>query len=208
MTIDKKSLFFITLLLGLMILAYVTISVHNGQWKKLDKTILSWFHTVQNNKLDQIFAALTWLGSLWLLLPASIALILGLLSYNYSFEAMMFGIGFSGATITTYLIKFLLKRERPCFFTTKGELPPDPAFPSAHTTQVFAFVMMTWLVMQNLDLTSKNYAMTILFTIAVVVTISRLYLQVHFPSDIFAGIFVSLIWAGIAQHYLKSGVLS
>ncbi len=35
--------------------------------------------------------------------------------------------------------------------------------------------------------------------------VSRLYLQVHFPSDMIAGILVSLIGSGIAQFFLKSG---
>ncbi len=207
MTTDEKVLFFITLMMGVILLVFLTISVHRGQWKNMDKTILSWFQTEQSKTLDQFFATLTWMGSLWLLLPASLMLTTGLLLYGYHFEAMGFTIGFLGATVTSYLIKFSVNRERPCFFIPKSKPPSDPAFPSAHTTQVFSFVTLLWLVVRNQPFLWKAYLLALFFTIATGVAISRLYLQVHFPSDIVAGVLVSLIWTGIAQYFLKSGVL-
>ncbi len=129
-------------MVGGMLLTYLAVSVGKGQWENLDKTILSWFQVAQNKTLDQFFSALTWLGSLWVLLPASVAITIGLVSYGYHLQAVIFAAGLIGATVTTYLIKFSVKRKRPGYFTATVELPPDPAFPSAHTTQIFSFVNM------------------------------------------------------------------
>lgn len=189
-------------------MVYLTLSVNNGRWDAQDQVLLNWFHRNQSSTMDPFFAAVTWLGSLWLLLPASLIIILTLLFYGYHSEAMIFISGFTGAVITTYIMKFMLERERPAYFEHLNSLPPDPAFPSAHTTQVFIFVLMSWLVMHQLDIKWKGILISLLIIIALSVATSRLYLQVHFPSDVVAGVLVALIWAFATIIIVKLGVVS
>ncbi len=205
---SEKIFLFGVLITAILLLIYLTISVSNGNWDIRDQSILQLFHRSQNNILDQFFSAITWLGSLWVLLPASFLLTLMLFVYGHRFEAMIFEVGFVGAILTTYTMKYALARERPGYFDQLGSLPPDPAFPSAHTTQVVIFVLMLWLVMNLLNIKWEGYIATLLIVIAAGVAASRMYLQVHFPSDVIAGILVASIWALLSITIIKLKVFT
>lgn len=207
-TPNEKLFFIFALLTGLLLLGYLTYSVNYGRWDTQDQALLHWFHSSQSSTLNHFFAALTWLGSLWFLLPASLLVILTLLFYGHRSEAIIFISGFTGAVLTTYIMKFTLERERPTYFDHLISLPPDSAFPSAHTTQVFIFVLMLWIVMHLINIKWEGIITSLLTIIAISVAASRLYLQVHFPSDIIAGILVAMLWALMAIIAVKSGGLS
>jgi len=85
------------------------------------------------------------------------------------------------------------------------ELPIDPSFPSAHSAQIAAFTIGLGITLFTSDTGGQNTAVAILAFIALSVFISRIYLQVHFPTDVIGGILVALGWATIALWMLKSG---
>lgn len=84
-----------------------------------------------------------------------------------------------------FILKNTIKRDRP--FNAHKDIqnmvyPIDEySFPSGHTTAAFlvAFIMCTFLPMLA----------PILYTFAVLVGLSRIYLGVHYPGDILAGAF-------------------
>jgi undecaprenyl-diphosphatase len=98
-----------------------------------------------------------------------------------------------------YLLKFTVRRQRP--FSPEevkirvskgpGEIL-DPSFPSAHTT--FSFMMATVLA-----LCFPRYQV-VFFTFAVFVGWTRVYLGLHYPTDVIAGGFLGY---GITKLYLK-----
>jgi len=113
---------------------------------------------------------------------------------------MVFEFGFLGAVISTYILKYSLARERPNVAPPIDGHPPDPAFPSAHTTQAFAFAFMVF-VLAVLEIEWVSYIAWPLIILATGVAFSRLYLQVHFPSDVMAGIIVALLWAASILYF-------
>jgi undecaprenyl-diphosphatase len=84
-----------------------------------------------------------------------------------------------------------------------GELTTD-TFPSSHASQITVFVLAE-LALLKVSMGSKSF---ILLTIAgvvliVLVCISRLYMQVHYPTDVVAGFLTSLFWvAGVSALML------
>ena len=185
------------LLLSVFALVILTLFVRSGHLAHIDQLILSGFHKIKTPALDHFFSMVTWLGSLWILLPLYLILAVSLSHRFDSFERIM-GVGFFGAIITTYAIKFMMERKRPHFFSTINELPLDPAFPSAHTTQIVAFTLLLWLILYS-GPSLLNIILTLtLVSISVTVILSRMYLQVHYPTDVAAGILIALIWSSIA----------
>ncbi len=206
MTPDERWLFTIILIVAIGAFIALTLFMRNGYLAQFDQNVLSWFHKIKNPTLDHFFSSITWLGSLLVLLPLYIMLTLFLSPYFENFEKLL-GIGFWGALITTYALKYELERKRPHFFPSLNELPIDPSFPSAHTSQIVVFSLLLWLIIYNGNSLFGNLLTGALVFIALGVAVSRMYLQVHFLTDVLAGGLIAIIWSCIAVLVVKSGIL-
>ncbi len=203
--LDEQWLFTVIILAVGAFIA-LTLSMHKGYLAQFDENVLHWFHKRKNRTLDGFFSSITWLGSLWILLPLYIVLILTFSHYFENVEKFL-GIGFWGAFLTTYVLKFVFNRKRPYFFPIINELPIDPSFPSAHTSQIVTFTLLFWFINYNGGSLFDTLFTGVLLFIASGVALSRMYLQVHFPTDVFAGTLVAIVWSSIAILVIKSGGL-
>ena len=91
-------------------------------------------------------------------------------------------------------IKHIVKRIRPCNKAFESYLlienPPHYSFPSGHTTASFAVAAVFMCMCQTWYLPVLLYALLISF--------SRLYLLVHYPSDVIAGILIGTVCGLVA----------
>lgn len=109
--------------------------------------------------------------------------------------AMLFGVAI-GALFTNLFLKVVIARPRPyadensvfyqLWMIMGQHMESDKSFPSGHTTA--AFSTMTALFFMG----NKRYSWTA-FIFAILMGISRIYLVVHFPSDVLGGIIVGFI---------------
>ena len=87
------------------------------------------------------------------------------------------------AVITNVVLKPLVARPRPCHIFTEMRLlvtrPMDYSFPSGHTMSSFAAATVIIHANQTLGIVA--------FVLALLISFSRLYLFVHYPSDVFVG---------------------
>lgn len=167
----------------------------------MDLDILLWIQTLRNEFLDGFFTLYTHLGDagiIWIL-------ILGYLTYRK--ETRWIGIfGFvvmlADVLIVNGLLKPLINRPRPFQVYDLSPLISPPigsSFPSGHAASSFAVAVYLYCW----DIKYKN----VYIWMAVVMAISRLYVFVHYPSDVLVGALVgSLIGFGIyklSQKYVK-----
>jgi len=206
-TPDERWLLSIILIVSISAFIALTFSMRNGYLAQFDHAVLNWFHKIKNPTLDHFFSGITWMGSMWILLPLYISLTLFLSRYFENFEQFL-GIGFWGAFLTTYALKYELERTRPHFFPTINELPIDPSFPSAHTSQIVVFTLLLSFILYSYPSIFTTLITAALVLIALSVALSRMYLQVHFPSDVIAGGLIAAIWTCISIFVVKSGVLT
>ena len=124
--------------------------------------------------------------------------------------AMLLSLGI-GALITNCVLKVLIARARPyseetrLFFnsdlyqklwiTVGQQTESDKSFPSGHTTAAFASMTAVFL-------TGPKRISWTAFIFALLMAVARIYLVVHFASDVIAGIIVGII-AGLVGTYLS-----
>ena len=137
--------------------------------------------------LDWLMPKITLLGEMGLLWIAVAVVLLIVKSRRLSGAALSVGL-IGSLLIGNLLLKNLVARPRPCWLRPEVVLlipsPQDFSFPSGHTLS--CFIAATVLLRYDKRLGIPALA------IAVAVAFSRLYLYVHFPTDVLAGILLGI----------------
>ncbi len=156
--------------------------------------------------MDLFFTTITWLGSLYLLLPLSVLLCLLLLWAGKSGHAMLMVMNVSVTILTVHVAKLMFRRPRPSTTDLLVAMPSDWSFPSAHTAQATAFFMSAALIAFRVlpPVWANLFALLSLLLVGIV-GYSRVYLQVHYVSDVLAGIFLAAFIVSVT--YLIAPIL-
>lgn len=157
-----------------------------------DAAVLSAFNGWRASWLDHGFAAATWLGSLYILGPA--ALWLAWRDWNSADRrpaAAFILLALGGASVLARVAKHLVERPRPELFPALVAMPQDASFPSAHAMQITAFLAAWLLAARRPPAAGAVVAAT---AAVLAVALSRIYLQVHFPSDVAFGMVAAVLW--------------
>ena len=151
--------------------------------QQLDFAVLDWIQAhLRCQALDFLMPKVTLLaeGGVFLIL-VGLALLLWK-SHRVCGAALLTGLA-GGLLVGNLLLKNLIARPRPCQINTDIQLlisaPKDYSFPSGHTLHCF----IAAAVLMHYD---KRLGWPML-VIAILVAFSRLYLYVHFPTDVLAG---------------------
>lgn len=101
------------------------------------------------------------------------------------------------------LIKPLVARPRPCDINAAFQLlierPSGYSFPSGHAAVSFAAVGVLFFGRKALnEISWKKPLCIVSLILAIVISLTRLYLYVHFPTDVLAGVLVGILagWIG------------
>ena len=164
-----------------------------------DNQLLLFAAAHRSAALDTFFRGITWLGSLYILTPLAVLSTAILLHGRRWREISFLVVGFGGAVLLVHLAKALLERPRPTLMEPLVALPADSSFPSAHTTQIATFALCLVFIIHR-TIPEWGFA-TAALAVALVaaVALSRIYLQVHFPSDVLGGLLLGIVWVTLAR---------
>ena len=158
--------------------------------------------------LDTFFITFTWLGSFYFFIPSTIILACFLLWAGKPREILLLVVGFSTTAIAVHTAKLIFRRPRPDLAVHLIPMPTDWSFPSGHTALATAFFFSVTLI--AIRVLSPFWAvLTALFSLLIVIGVgySRIYLQVHYLSDVLAGMALAVFLVLVANAWLPNRYL-
>jgi len=167
--------------------------------------VLTWFHTLRNTFLDAFFMKITHAGSLFLVLPAALVVAVILLAADRYREAKILALSVALTMVFAHGAKLAFKRPRPDIHPAVGSMPLDWSFPSAHTAQVTALCLcLAFFALRMLPAPWSWLVCGAALLLAGLVGLSRIYLQVHYPSDVLAGFLLACLIVFFSFFVVKS----
>jgi membrane-associated phospholipid phosphatase len=182
-------------LIGLLfVFALVTLSLIWAAGQRLDARVFTLFNMRGYPRwLDQLMWLATQLGNM---LTAFIAAIL-LFALNYRRLSIEIVFGTLTLWILVEIIKWLVDRDRPFLVIENtriiGWRASGVSFPSGHTSQIF-FLAMLFIHHFQPGLVVSVF----LYSIAVLVGFTRIYVGAHYPRDVIAGVVLGSAWGILA----------
>ncbi len=173
-----------------------------------DQTIVTDLSSYHSSAATDIMTFFTFFGSSVFLFPAYALLIFFLWikkSKKIAIDVAAIGLTSTGVL---FILKAIFQRHRPL----------DPlirnvtgfSFPSGHSFSAFTFYgLIAYILWQtNISKAWKIIITILLFLFAATIAFSRVYLQVHFPSDVIAGFCLSVVWLILSNWILRRGKIS
>ncbi|WP_124068297.1 phosphatase PAP2 family protein [Clostridium sp. E02] len=109
-----------------------------------------------------------------------------------------------GLLLGNVVLKNMIARQRPCWIDNQILLlipnPRDYSFPSGHSLAAFEGSVSIWLFHRKWGIW--------FFLLATLIAFSRLYLFVHFPTDVLAGITMGILIAVLVHRSMENLIVS
>lgn len=166
--------------------------------QRLDETLLCWIaQHVRVDWLNPLVVAYTSLGNAGLCFIGVALLLLVFRKTRWSGAAALTAMAF-GMLVTNLTIKPLFTRPRPWVamenFVSLVTSSDPHSFPSGHTTAAFAFGVALFLTLP------QKWAKAAALLAAALMGLSRLYVGVHFPTDVLAGMVIGTVCGVLASR--------
>lgn len=204
----KKRFLLILIALLLFIFAAFTLEVREadaGQAElvgHLDGAVLKWTTGIRNPVFTKVAMDVTALGSTTVLILISI---FGLLLFTFH-NRMKMGLHLisatSGASLISFLMKTQFERSRPPFIGRLVDVQ-GYSYPSGHTLAATSVYLTLALIAVTFYPKTSHRIIIICATFVLICLIaySRVYLGVHFPTDVCAGILLGSSWALLISFF-------
>ncbi len=145
----------------------------------------------------------SWLGRSSVLVPAALVIALAAILLRRPLHALAVILGIVGAIVIQNVDKALVGRPRPPVH--RLEAASGTSFPSGHATEAAAFflVLLALTLARPLPRWARSVAAGATIVIVVAVALSRVYLGVHYPTDVAAGMLLGGSWGVLAAMALR-----
>ncbi|MFF3023739.1 phosphatase PAP2 family protein [Gottfriedia sp. NPDC057948] len=198
------SIAFLISLLSLFGFGLMALLVSNHSIYHFDSTVINLIQGLESPVITSFMKIITFLGSSVFIILLSISILYFLYKVlNHRSELILFIAALIGSNILCVLLKLFFHRARPDLhrlIEISGY-----SFPSGHATNAMTvYGILTFILWRNIRTKSGRSLLIITSLIMILlIGISRIYLGVHFPSDVIAGYFTGGFWISTAIWYFQ-----
>ena len=180
--------------------------VAEGEPIGFDEPMLHAMHALEGAQVDALFLTLSAVGFSRGVVPADILLVLVLALRRHPRSAVFAAVALGGSALLNLGAKHVMQRDRPALWES---IAPETtySFPSGHAmgsaTLACVLACLAWRTRWRWPV----IALGALFTVGV--GLSRVYLGVHYPSDILAGWAAAIAWTvGVRLIAFRRGLVT
>jgi len=167
-------------------------------------SMLRWLESIRSPLIDAVMIAVTTMGNSTVIVPLVVifsVLLLLLKRYELSGKFVIFS---TSMFLLNLFLKLLFARERPDDITSLVEAP-GYGFPSGHSmvsTSIYGFII---LVLAGRYRGHSSLLLTAWILFAVLICVSRLWMGVHYPSDVIFGMGLGLCTFPVIVRLVRNG---
>ena len=193
----NKYLIWIILVLGLLLFFYLVRLINANTISVLDNYIYNLIKGFISPKMTPIVKFITEFGNYTVMIPVIILFYLFNKdkSFNRSFNLV-------AIFTSNFIVKNIIRRDRPIDINLIIE--NGFSFPSGHSMVSFAFYgfIIYYVYCSHLSKLGKTIIISILTLLVLMIGLSRIYLGVHYASDVIGGFVLALVYLIIFIKYI------
>lgn len=194
----------IVLLLAIAGFQGLSILISRNQLKHFDESVIQVVQGWESPALTRIAELFSKIGSSPVTIPLIIvvAIVLFIVLKHRKELILLIG-GMLGSTLLNELLKRVYHRARPDIHRIVEE--QGFSFPSGHSMAVFTlYALLTFILWRHIPKQGGRIALIIFGLLMILcIGLSRIYLGVHYPSDILGGYWVSACWAALCIRLFR-----
>ena len=180
--------------LFLILFAWLSEEVFEGGLRQFDSGVRMKVHEFFSPQLTRFMQDMTFLGSIGFLTTLFAIIVAVWLAKGLKRPAVWLMIAVGGSVILDISLKLSFHRTRPTPFV--GIAPQTYSFPSGHALSSFCFyfVLAGLLCVRIQSLAMRIFIWTASAALVFAIGLSRIYLGVHYPTDVIAGYVAAAAW--------------
>jgi undecaprenyl-diphosphatase len=181
---------------ALVIWAFAELAdvVAEGESRRFDRAVLLWIHAHSPAWLEGPMRLVTALGYFQVVLPLLAAAVLVFYLKGWRLSATLLLVSTVGGALLTTVLKAVFGRARPELFDS-GYTASFYSFPSGHATVAVGFYgTLTLILAYRLRGLARWAVVACGVLLVLLIGFSRLYLGVHYPTDVLAGYLAAPLW--------------
>lgn len=191
--------------LALLLFSWLAEEVFEGGAVRFDDAVRAWVHQFASPSLTSAMVVISALGSQVLAVAVVIALVI-FLRLKWRRAAIWLLLTVACGLVLELTLKYAYHRPRPAPFF--GAVPHTYSFPSGHSLMSFCiYGVLAGLLSHRIRSAAVRIMVWILAAALVAaIGVSRIYLGMHYPSDVIAGYLAAAVWVSAllaADHVRK-----
>lgn len=199
----KENKRWILSIVALILFILILEDVLEQEIYKFDETIYNFISKAISDNVSKVAKVITTIGSAYVIIPVAIV---AMIYFWKKKESKYIAINLAIIFASNQILKRIIARPRPNEFRIVEET--GYSFPSGHSMISMAFYgLFIYLIYKKINNKYLKWTLIILLSILIIlIGVSRIYLGVHYASDVCAGFLLSIAYLVAFTHFISKKI--